>query len=153
MLLRTILPLLAVCSILAVGTRADEPGATDKDRILGTWSVVEAEQDGKKEPESATRNQKVTFATDGYAVTTGDQVIERGTLALDPNKSPKTIDARITQGEAEQKGKTQLGIYQLRGDSLKLCFARAGQTERPKEFATKASTAGFVMLTLKREKP
>jgi hypothetical protein len=42
------------------------------------------------------------------------------------------------------------GIYDLEGDTLKLCFARPVQ-ERPKEFTTKSGTA-FLVCVYKRHK-
>ncbi len=47
------------------------------------------------------------------------------------------------------------GIYriELNGDTLRLCFARAGAKERPREFGSKAGTPYFLLMTLKREKP
>ena len=53
----------------------------------------------------------------------------RATYTTDPAK--KTIDLVNTIGP--RKGKTQLGIYELDGDTVKFCFAGPGK-DRPTEF-------------------
>ena len=54
----------------------------------------------------------------------------KGTLALDPNKRPKTMDLTFTRD-----GKIVTGKYidQLNGDTLKLTY---GEPDRPTEFKT-----------------
>jgi len=86
-----------------------------------------------------------------YAKTTGKAAKTTGntySYKLDPSKKPPEIDLTITDGEF--KGKTFPGIYQLDGDTLKLCRAQPGQ-ERPTEFASKKGS-DTIFLTLKRAK-
>ena len=66
-----------------------------------------------------------------------------GTYVIEPAKSPKTIDITMKEGD---KG-TAHGIYELKGDTLKICVARPN-TERPTEFTEK----GTVFITFKRKK-
>ena len=54
-------------------------------------------------------------------------------ITLDSAKKPKTIDFQMT--DAVNKGRCQLGIYELDGDTLKSCFA-APAAERPKDFTS-----------------
>ncbi|HYH68471.1 MAG TPA: TIGR03067 domain-containing protein, partial [Urbifossiella sp.] len=70
-----------------------------------------------------------------------------GVYHLDPTKSPKTIDI-VTLGGAR---KTALGLYQLDGDTLKLCLSLdpAKVSERPKEFGSREGE-GRVVVTLQR---
>jgi hypothetical protein len=44
-----------------------------------------------------------------------------------------------------------LGIYELKGDDLKICFVHGGGGERPTDFASKEGTAQS-LIVLKREK-
>ena len=53
--------------------------------------------------------------------------------------------------EGPGKGKTMLGIYELTGDTYKVCFALPGG-ERPKEFASKPGSK-TMLIVMKREKP
>jgi uncharacterized protein (TIGR03067 family) len=67
---------------------------------------------------------------------------------LDPTKKPKAIDA--VRSEGMDKGKPMLGIYELEGESQKVCFAPVGK-ERPTEFSS-AAGSGHVLTVWKRAK-
>ena len=69
-------------------------------------------------------------------------------ITIDPSKKPKTIDYQMTDGFT--KGKTQLGIYEVDGDTFKSCFGKPG-TERPTEFTSKPGD-GRTLSVWKREK-
>jgi uncharacterized protein (TIGR03067 family) len=63
----------------------------------------------------------------------GGQVFMKAKITLDPSKKPKTIDYQMIEGFT--KGKKQLGIYEMDGDTFKSCFGAAGD-ERPKDFTS-----------------
>lgn len=72
-------------------------------------------------------------------------------ITHDPKATPHpTIDFLVTEGEDDSKGKTSRGIYQLRGDTLKICVTGPGEGERPAEF--KAVEDETYLFNLKREK-
>lgn len=58
-------------------------------------------------------------------------MVEAATQKLDPSKSPKTLDAKVT--DVPNKGAVILGIYEISGDTLKVCFDPEGK-KRPTEF-------------------
>jgi uncharacterized protein (TIGR03067 family) len=70
-----------------------------------------------------------------------DEVIQAGTQKLDPSKSPKAIDVKVTEGPA--KGALMLGIYEINGDTLKVCFDAEGK-KRPTHFKSAPGSATFV---------
>ena len=72
----------------------------------------------------------------------------RGIITLDPDRKPRAVNTWDQDGPFEDQ--TVPGIYELQGETLKLCFARPGQ-ERPKEFTTKSGT-GFLVCTYKKQK-
>lgn len=84
------------------------------------------------------KGAKFTIARDGKAV-------EEGTLKLDTTKKTKEIDMALGDGN-----QTALGIYELHGDTLKLCYAKPGN-DRPKEFSAKEET-GHTLSTWQRDK-
>src|SRR5205807_1617746 len=69
-----------------------------------------------------------------------------GTLSLDVTKKPKRFDLKFTKGP--EKGNTSLGIYELDGDTWKICLGLTGKS-RPTKFATKPGS-GHALETLKR---
>jgi uncharacterized protein (TIGR03067 family) len=70
-------------------------------------------------------------------VTAGPQVFVKARFVLDTSKTPHAIDY-INLPAAPHAGKTQAGIYEITGNTLKICMAAPGKP-RPSEFA---STSG-----------
>ena len=71
-----------------------------------------------------------------------------GDFKIDPLAKPKTIDIIFTEGPG--KGHSQKGIYELDGDTQKICIAMPDQP-RPTEFVT-SPESGHIIEILKREK-
>ena len=70
-------------------------------------------------------------------------------LKLDPTTTPKCVDMTVAGGI--QKDVVMEGIYELKGDELRLCIKVLGNKERPGEF-TSPDGASIVLLKLKRQK-
>jgi uncharacterized protein (TIGR03067 family) len=121
----------------------------EKKAQKGTWIPEEAEMAGRKFPEEARKAIKLELDADGnYTVTTGTG-IDKGSVKLDLKAKPKAMDVISTEGA--NKGKTFLAIYELKGDTLKVCYDLSGKT-RPGEFATKPGTSLF-LVNYKRQQP
>ncbi len=89
----------------------------------------------------------LTFTTDLIKGKRGEkQDLGEGSFKLDLTSKPARLDASPTKGP--EKGETYLGIYLLKGDTLKWCVSTPGN-ERPTEFATRGTQ---FFLVLKREK-
>jgi uncharacterized protein (TIGR03067 family) len=98
-------------------------------KIQGTWIFKEMKMDGKALPEKDVTMQMITFAGDRWTVTdAAGKVLQAGTHKLDPSKKPSQVDAAITSGEG--KGSTMIGIYELKEDTLRVCFDLKGK-DRP----------------------
>jgi uncharacterized protein (TIGR03067 family) len=141
----------AVLVTAAAAARAqDEAAGKDLKRMEGTWAVVVHEADGKKTTEEENKKADIKLEVkDGkYAVYFGEKKIATGTIKLDAGKKPRQIDAVAEDGPL--KGKAMPGIYELNGDTMRVCFAQPGG-ERPTEFRTKEGT-GQVLLGYKRLK-
>ncbi len=75
-----------------------------------------------------------------YTVTPRPGVTITGTFKIDPTAKPKTMDSTATNGD--NAGKTMLGIYELDGDTLKICWAPPGKDRgRPISRAAEGSWA------------
>ncbi len=121
------------------GAWADDKGDVGKElkKFQGAWTVELVEAGGMEVPIALFKGMTVTFEGDKYTVKIGDQVIQAATQKLDPSKSPKTHDGTVAEGP--NKGTVILGIYEISGDTLKVCFDPEGK-KRPTEFKTAAGS-------------
>jgi uncharacterized protein (TIGR03067 family) len=134
--------------VAALGTLARGDAEQDRKDMQGTWLLESAQLGGQKYPEKLLKTMKLVLKDHGYTVTVGDQSDE-GTVMLDPDKTPKAMDITGTNGP--NKGKTILAIYELNGDTLRVCYDLSGEA-RPSEFEARPNTPLF-LVHYKREKP
>ena len=125
------------------GTLADDQVDLKKEvsKFQGTWTFESSETGGKELPAGELKGLILTFEGDKHTVKKGDEVIQVGTQKLDPSKSPKTIDVTVVEGL--NKGTVMLGIYEIDGDTLKVCFDPQGK-KRPTEFKSAPGSENFV---------
>jgi len=142
--MRTTLLALVALALVAAAPRDDKNGKSDQDLIQGTWKVVEGERNGEKPPQEFLDNFKITFK--------GDKAIPEGggggeaSFKLDTGKKPRQITVTRAEGN-----RTMKGIYQLDGDTLKICFGGEGNDNYPTEFTGKAGSNNMLMV-FKRQK-
>jgi RNA polymerase sigma-70 factor (ECF subfamily) len=103
--------------------------------LEGEWSMVSGEIGGQKMPDEMLKTAKRVGKGNETTTTMGGQLFMKATITIDPTKKPKTIDYQMTDGFS--KGKTQFGIYEVNGDTVRFCFASPGK-DRPPDFTTKA---------------
>jgi uncharacterized protein (TIGR03067 family) len=133
---------LAMCRLVA----ADTPLPSDQDRIQGTWVMVGREVDGQAEDAATLTSQaRMIFDKNRILVKMGSMIAELGTFSLDPTKAPKHYNRTYGEGTPRE------GIYELEGDTLKICLAEIGKP-RPTSLATKPGE-GTSLLIYKRESP
>lgn len=137
-----------LCSLVLIasgrtGVRADGKADIEKElkKFQGTWTFESVEAGGKEQPAAEFKGMTVIFEGDKHTVKKGDEVIQVGTQKLDPSKSPKTLD--VTMVEGPNKGAVLLGIYEISGDTLKVCFDPEGK-KRPTEFKSASGSQIFV---------
>jgi uncharacterized protein (TIGR03067 family) len=138
------------------GTTAEDvkKGAIMKEieRFKGTWQAVSSESDGKKLPEEEVKRITVRITGDKLEAYRDDRLIRVAVLNLDPTKSPKTIDSRVTESDVpELLGKTLTGIYELREDEYTICYAAVGKTDRPTELTARAGTGQYLAVFKRKE--
>ena len=139
---------LALRLVLSFSSVAWSHDAKDEDAIQGTWLASTAELGGQKFPDEVRKSIKLVIKGGKYTVTVGNQP-DKGTSKLDPSAKPKAMD--ITGTDGPNKGKRFLAIYDLKGDTLRVCYDLSGKN-RPTEFKTVADTQLF-LVTYNREKP
>lgn len=136
--------------LLADGPDAD---AVKKElaKFQGTWRVVAVEENGAALPDDKLReaNGTVTIEGDKHTLKYNGQLVGTVTITIDPTAKPRRYDMTIPEGP--EKGKVQLGIYELDGETWKLCLNKTGG-DRPTEFSGKADS-GWVLVVMKKVKP
>jgi|SRR5262245_29567511 len=117
----------------------------DLELLQGTWNVTSLEMDGQQMPDTMLGEAEIVIKGTRF-MTTGMGAIYEGTLNLDPSANPPQLDMKFDAGP--EKGNTNLGIYKLNGNTLKLCLATRGSV-RPSRFAS-APGSGFAVEVLTR---
>src|SRR6185295_5551167 len=117
----------------------------DLDLLQGEWSVAEVEMEGQTMSGVMMGNARVVVKGNRFSSTGMGEVYE-GTFILHGSSKPRQLDMKFDAGP--EKGNTNLGIYELAGDTWKLCLATRGEV-RPSSFSAPPGS-GFVFETLTR---
>src|SRR5262245_56881862 len=116
--------LLIPLGLLALGA---DKSADDARKLEGNWAVVSREYDGSK-PEDVNdflTAQEYTVAIKGgaFEITRDGYPAEQPlTVKVDGSKKPRAVDFVDQNGHHVYQG-----IYQIKGDQLKLCYGPTGQ--------------------------
>jgi uncharacterized protein (TIGR03067 family) len=149
-------PAFSVVIALFLGLGPVHGGDTAKDwhKLKGNWQAVEIlTLDGRAVSADEVKAVKLTFAgADRMIFIAGKNIGKQEySVKLDASKKPNAIDLKALDGES--KGDVLLGIYQLDGDTLKLCLGSDPKTnERPSRFTSEVGSKNF-LYTYKRAKP
>jgi uncharacterized protein (TIGR03067 family) len=152
MLLRRLSAVPVVVSALCLGVSfgadpKEEAVQKEMKALAGTWEITKVKPAGQEEQALPPGTLQLVISADGkYSEKVMGKENENGKYTVDPSKTPKTIDLDILEGP--DKGKKQFGLYELKGDDLKIAFAEPGK-ERPADLAGKNAAA---VVTLKRSK-
>jgi uncharacterized protein (TIGR03067 family) len=139
---------LVLVSGLLVGTGNDEVTKKEYARFEGTWSFALVEVEGVKQPEAPFETHKIIIEKDGRFIVVQGPRITRGVFKVDPSKSPKHFDVTVT--DPSGKSLTLLAIYELEGDTYRVCSSIRSK-ERPTALVSKPGS-GTLLQVLKREK-
>ena len=141
---RAVFPLVtavALVVLLNVHAQEEKKGAPKGlDALKGTWTAQSLESGGQALPDDTLKelNMQLIFNGEKYTEKVKGKVNEEGTIKIDTSEKPATIDLNIRTGN--DKDKLQRGIFELKGDTLKLCLARPGDEKRPTAFASQAGS-------------
>jgi uncharacterized protein (TIGR03067 family) len=129
-MVRRVVCLLGLGFLLVTGVAAGD-AQKDQEKIQGFWKAVKATASGKELPADIVAEMKMEFAGDkAYDI---EECKKAGEFSfkLDPAKKPRHIDLLY------KDGKKILGIYEVSGDTLKLCV---GEKKRPEAFTSPAGS-------------
>jgi len=113
-----------------VGAQPPGQAKSDRDLLQGTWKIVTGTMGGQAAPaDELEQMKKWPFVFKGDTLTAKS----KSEYKLAPTKTPKEIDIIPQDGPPNEKGQSFRGIYELKGDDLKICFSGPGMA-RPKSF-------------------
>jgi uncharacterized protein (TIGR03067 family) len=133
--------------------RIEEADKEEKKGIEGRWLAEKTVSSGIEKGMDEERllvidGESVSWTYTKKKGNTGKSSTINFTYKLDPSKKPAEIDLSPTEGDF--KDQIFPGIYELDGDTLKLCRNQPGQ-KRPNEFVSNKGS-DEVLLILKRVK-
>jgi uncharacterized protein (TIGR03067 family) len=141
--MRLTIGLAAACLFLIAAEGKDKDKKAG-DPLTGTWKVTSLVFGGQEveQAKGATYVYK-----DGKLTRKGAMGEQTSAYKLDTSKKPATIDLTVQGGDRD--GMKIQGIFEVKGDELKVCVAFMGGG-RPTKFD--GSEEGQALLTLKRDK-
>jgi uncharacterized protein (TIGR03067 family) len=109
----------------------------DMQQLQSLWRLSSQIRNGKAVPVDENQWMVLEIEADKYELRANGKVIEEGTIRIDPDQKPKTMD--LTATSVDNKGKTRAAVYELanKGVTLRICWAEAGTDKRPKELVSK----------------
>jgi len=123
------------------GTSLGQDKKGDK-QIQGTWTVVSVLDSGRDEKEK--KDLTCVITKDTITMSQRDRNTESLKYTVDPSKNPKWFTFTT------KRDKTLPGIYELMGDTLRICF-NEGQ-DRATKFVSERGSANEVLIVLRRKK-
>jgi uncharacterized protein (TIGR03067 family) len=119
--------LIAIGLMLGADDSKKDSGADELKKLQGQWTVESLEANGEKLPADEAKKMKLTIKDNNWTLDRGDDTT-KGTIKLAPTKNPKEFDA-LLEGSSD----AVLGLYEIKGDTLKMCWTNPGG-ERPSAF-------------------
>jgi RNA polymerase sigma factor (sigma-70 family) len=119
-------------------------GDKDLESLAGTWNIDTMGWSDKTLPKELMKGYKFVFAGNkltweaalGMTKRAGKIYATDGAFPcdfkIDPSKKPKEIDITL---HLKQGDRTVLGIYEIKGDALKVCYYASRTGRRPTEFS------------------
>jgi uncharacterized protein (TIGR03067 family) len=139
--------LTCIALVLAVVVSAFAADISDSKAIEGTWLPVKAELGARPMPDAVLKTISLKMEDGRYEVM-ADGHPDNGTYSLNTTSTPKGMTVVGTDGP--NKGKTFPCIYELSGDTLRICYDLSGK-KQPADFKTVAGTKLY-LVTYKRKK-
>jgi uncharacterized protein (TIGR03067 family) len=119
----------------------DEAAKKLASQLQGLWKVTAMEGNGNQAPEKTLKGMR--FLIKGDKISLSGQAKDLRGYRLDASAKPKAID--IFDDERNEFSK---GVYQIEGDTMKLCFSQQTKLDRPESFDTTGTK--YLCFTLKR---
>jgi uncharacterized protein (TIGR03067 family) len=123
--------------------KKDAKSADDLKKLQGDWNVVKLERCSVDQERRTKPERRPTFRFENERLFIGGAEEPLGRVKLNADVQPKKIDL----------GDLTIGIYELNGDVLKICWDDVGRA-RPTEFETlRPDDPSRTLFILERKKP
>jgi uncharacterized protein (TIGR03067 family) len=136
-------------AVVCAAPAADAPVAAADPALSGEWIVQSAEYRGEKNADPV--GDKFTFAADKITVNHKQGKSDTAAYRVDAKANPKEIDLTPLDESGGDAAKAMLGIYEVEGQTLKICMNDRAGGLRPTKF-NPGKWSNCVLLTLKRAK-
>ena len=130
-----------ICVVVVMSFTALAAELPDAKAIQGDWRPIKAELAGIPMADETLKMISLKIGEGTYEVHVGNSP-DKGTVAVDPSTTPKGMT--ITGTDGPNKGKTFPCIYELKGDTMRICYDLSG-TKRPTEFKSVAGTKLYLV--------
>lgn len=138
--------ILCLCLFITLSLNIFAGDTTDAKAVQGTWIPVKADLGGHPMPDAVLK--MITLKMDKGEYVVMAESADKGTYTLDATTQPKSITVTGTNGP--NLGKTFPAIYELKGDTLRICYDLSG-VKRPSTFASAPGTKLY-LVTYQRKK-
>ncbi len=119
-------------------------------QLQGSWTLMYAEQNGMQFSYDVSGLGRLFVRGNRYTLGPQTPGGATGKFALNGSRWPRQID--FTPMTGPHSGQTLYGIYEILGDTHKVCFAAPGQP-RPTNFSTMPGTGQMNYVWLRTSKP
>ncbi|CAN5523848.1 hypothetical protein BH10PLA2_BH10PLA2_38790 [soil metagenome] len=138
--------ILAVMFMIGTEPR-DDSAKKELAKLEGTWVLAAIDKGDGKCPQDVTTDERFELTIHGNKAKCGQVEWHKkseGYLRIDPSRQPKWLDWSFT--DTFKPGETIYKLYELEGNTLKICVVTDGwkQENRPKEFKAADKTASTV---------
>jgi uncharacterized protein (TIGR03067 family) len=116
----------------------------DKAALQGVWRVTASTSKGDKVPAEDIKELFLIFKGDAIHIREGGKTQENFAFRIDPAKKVKEIDLTLKVGP--QKGRVDRGIYEIDGDTLRICIQTNKDALRPREFRSPAGSEMWLVI-------
>jgi uncharacterized protein (TIGR03067 family) len=100
-------------------TKTDQAEKQELDRVTGVW----AQAGDNVPPENA--KARLIYRGREFEGKSGERVLFKGHVKLDPTKTPKELDLTVVSGPNQER--TMLGVYELDAQTYRGCLAAPGK--------------------------
>jgi len=138
---------LLVCLTIGSLTAFAADDSADVKTLQGSWIPVKAELGGQPMSADLLKTIELKLDKNQYVATASGEP-DKGTWSVDFTTRPKSMT--VVGVEGPNVGKTFPCIYEIKADTLRICYDLSG-TKRPTEFKSTAGTKLY-LVTYSRKK-